>query len=140
MTPLYRAIASALQARRNCIDSKNVEWEEKHEARALDLTKRHMPSGAGIDSGTSLDLDASSAQKLVFHASYHHMNEDGAYDGWTDHTIRVYPSLTSGIRTTISGPNRNQVKDYLCECYDNALRSEVDEYPSEKGGDVAAIR
>lgn len=124
---LYRVIASTLQARRNCAESKNVEWEERHTARILALVKAHMPSGGGIDLGTEIDLDASTYKRLVFHTHFHHMSETGFYDGWTDHTVRVDPSLSGEFDLRISGPNRNAIKDYLHEVFADALRVDVDQ-------------
>lgn len=124
--PLYRAIAGAIQAARNADAAGNSEWEVKHDRRAHDLVRRHMPSGAGIDSGTSL-LDTSTPERLVFLADYHHMSEQG-YTGWTEHTVIVTPSLTAGFELRITGRNRNDVKDYLAEVYDDALRAVVDEF------------
>jgi hypothetical protein len=43
------------------------------------------------------------------------MNEGGMYDAWTEHTIRVRPSLSSGFTLTISGRDRNEIKEYLHE-------------------------
>lgn len=127
MKKLYQAISLAINARENCITSKNEEWKDKHEARALQLVKDHMPSGSGIDSGTELDLDKSTSEKLVFTTSYHHMDENGMYDGWTDHTVTVQPSLAFGIDMRISGRDRNGIKEYLYDTFHSALEEEVPE-------------
>ena len=123
-TPLYREFANLIRAIAWCNESGNAEWHGKHN----DDIKRllyFMPSGSGVDSGTELDLDNSTPEKLVFHADYHHMNECGMYDGWTEHTITVRPSLQFGITLSISGRNRNDVKDYLHGLYDSAIRQQV---------------
>src|SRR5208283_5262110 len=91
--PLYRVLAMLVQARDNCDLNDNREWRFKHEYRILELVKEHMPSGSGIDCGTTIDFVASTPEKLVFNASYHHMDQNGFYDGWTDHIITVRPSL-----------------------------------------------
>lgn len=127
--PLYAAIAHALQARSNCDKSGNTAWFNKHEVRAILLTKLHMPSGSGIDNGTRLDLEASTPEKLVFKTEFHHLNGGGFYDGWTQHRVTVRPSLCFGLSIAISGNDRNEIKDYLHEVFDTALRAEVEEYP-----------
>lgn len=86
-----------------------------------------MPSGSGIDSGTKLDYGRSTPDKLVFTMSFHHMNDSGMYDGWTDHSITVKPSLVYGIEIGISGRNRNDIKDYLGDTYHAALTYVVDD-------------
>lgn len=123
MRRLYREIAAILVARENCLKSHNNEWFDEHGAH-LDALIGSMPSGGGIDCGTKLDHDKSGPNKLVFHCSYHHMNDCGMYDGWTEHTITVTPSF-DGIDIRISGRNRNNIKDYLHETYYRALEEEI---------------
>lgn len=123
---LYRQLAMIMSAIVNCRGLKNETWERIHRASALNLAYNCMPSGSGIDMGTRIDLDSSTADKLVFTFSYHHMDENGMYSGWTDHTLTVRPDLISGFKMTIGGPNRNDVKDYLYETFDIALREEVE--------------
>jgi len=121
--PLYQQIASVVNARLNCEKADNTEWYEKHTKTLNDL-KDMLPRGSGIDGENEIDLVQSTGEKLVIHTSFHHMNDVGMYDGWTDHTIRVYPSLIHGIRLTISGRNRRDIKDYLYYVFDYALRRE----------------
>ena len=121
---LYRELASLVRARLNCEISGNKEWFEKHEARIEELVKNYMPSGSGFDCGTKIDLDKSTPEKLVFYTDFHHMNE-GYYDGWTEHRITVRPSLAFGFTLTISGRNRNEIKDYIHQVFDCALNEEV---------------
>jgi hypothetical protein len=95
------------------------EWQEKWRNR-LDRLQDMLPSGSGIDNGTKIDFDRSSESKIVLTAGYHHMNDGGYYDGWTDHTITIRPTFR-GIDITISGRNRNEIKDYLHDVYHTAL-------------------
>jgi hypothetical protein len=83
-----------------------------------------MPSGSGIDCGTKFDW-GSKPNKLVFTFSYHHMDEAGLYSGWMEHTLIVKPSLQSGFDMRITGPNRNQIKEYLFDIYEYALKQQV---------------
>lgn len=132
---LYSELSNLIQARQNCADIMNgfrsgdgnnaQEWFHRHEETIDNLVQRHMPSGSGFDSGTALDFDASHADKLVFHTSFHHMNEAGYYDGWTAHKITITPSLSFGFHVRVSGRNRNDIKDYISECFANALRTDI---------------
>lgn len=124
-TPLYREIASLLSARENCRKSNNAEWLDRHGETLRKLVKDYMPSGSGIDCGTKLDENASTPEKLIFTFSFHHMDDSGMYSGWTEHTLTVRPSLQFGIDLRISGPNRNQIKEYLYETYTYALTQSV---------------
>lgn len=122
---LYSELAAAVDARCHCASTPNNEWLDKHTERIEKLVKQHMPHGSGFDSGTTLDLDASHGDKLVFRTSFHHMNENGYYDGWTEHAITVTPSLQFGYRIRVSGRNRNEIKDMIHESFDVALRTDV---------------
>lgn len=83
------------------------------------------PSGSGIDDGTQSDLDDWDGKKIVFYASFHHMNDCGYYVGWTEHVFTVYPDLQFGFNLKISGPNRNDIKEYLADVYNNWLNEEI---------------
>jgi hypothetical protein len=126
--PLFRCIASTLQAYDNCQTRNpvNTEWAVKHTATIDHLTKDFMPSGSGIDSGCAFDWSSSTPEKLVFLTSYHHMNESGMYDGWTEHKVIVTPSLCSDFDLKITGQDRNEIKDYLSEVFSSALEDEID--------------
>lgn len=122
--PLYREIASILQAIKNCEKAGNAEWFDKHHERLTKLIDL-LPSGSGIDHGTRIEESACKAEKLVFTLGFHHMNENGMYDGWTEHTLTVTPSF-DGIDMRFSGRNRNDIKDYLHDTYYFALTQEVE--------------
>lgn len=82
------------------------------------------PSGSGFDAGTTIELHLCDGNKLVFKTSFHHMNTHGYYDGWTDHYVTVRPDMMSGIQLTITGKDRNQIKDYIHEVFYNWLTEE----------------
>ena len=102
------------------------DMADTHETTIERLVKDFMPSGSGFDSGTKLDLDASHADKLVFTTSYHHMDESGSYDGWTEHTVTVTPSLAHAFNIRISGRNRSDIKDYIHQAFSDALRDDCE--------------
>ena len=123
--PLYRELAALVEARQNCVKSGNTEWQDRHEARMLKLVNRLMPSGSGFDVGTSFDVGASHPDKLVFMTEYHHMYDNGMYDGWTRHEVIVTPSLAHNYNLRITGRDRNGIKDYIAEVFGYALEQEV---------------
>lgn len=163
--PLYKELATAIQARKNCETRKptipfgethNIdleyavacngscadcgmtpvectlkpcphykdEWFDKWTDTINKLVDR-LPSGSGWDSGTKIDLDASHANKIILYGKSHHMDDNGFYEGYTDHTVTVTPSLTSEFDLRISGRNRNDIKEYLHEMFDYALSQDV---------------
>ncbi len=122
---LYKELASAIDARKRCAETNNAEWFAKHGETIAQLVDDFLPSGFGWDGGTKIDLDASHADKLVLFGSFHHMHESGMYDGWTEHTVTVTPSLLNDFNLRISGRDRNEIKDYLHEMFDASLRTEI---------------
>lgn len=93
----------------------------------IDFIMESAPSGSGIDTGTKISYEASKDGKIVFDFSFHHMNENGFYDGWTEHTLIVKPSLEYGMDILIRGRDRNGIKEYLYDMYGHWLQEEVDE-------------
>ena len=115
-----RELASCLAARENCVDSGNNEWYDKWDKRIDWITEQFLPSGSGIDCGTKIDLDHSTPTKLVLTCEYHHMNENGMYDGWTHHIITVTPTF-DGIAIKVGGRDRNDIKCYLGDIFHECL-------------------
>jgi hypothetical protein len=127
---LYQVISSTLQAQENCRKSGNTEWEHKHRD-ILNALSRLLPNGGGVDGGVKIGID-SKPDRIVLRCSFHHMNETCYYDGWTDHAVIVTPSLAHGFELRITGRNRNQIKDYLADTFDIALKQEVEpDYENE---------
>lgn len=124
--PLYRLIAQTVEAHDNCAKSGNLELKIRHRETLNYLERNLLPSGSGIDNGTRIDFDRTTPDRLVFYLDFHHMNDGGFYDGWTEHRLTVKASLTNGIDIHISGRDRNAIKDYLYEVYDCALREFVE--------------
>lgn len=122
---LYSELAQLVNARQSCEKTHNIEWFEKHGAKAYELVREKMPRGCGFDAGTTLDLDSSHPNKLVFVTSYHHMNDCGMYDGWTEHIVTIKPSLAFGFHIRITGSNRNDIKDYIADVFSEALKTEI---------------
>ena len=125
--PLVQEMALAFQALCNCQESGNQEWAGIWEERLEALAREHLPSGSGFDSGSSFDLDGSRVDRLQLRTSFHHMNDSGFYDGWTEHCVSVWPTF-SGFDLKVSGRDRRQIKDYIGETFAAALSAEVESY------------
>lgn len=124
--PLYEALASTLLARENSRSRDHATWFERHTETLTRLVKDHLPSGSGFDAGTTLNLDKSRPERLVFDTSYHHMDEHGGYNGWSEHSVVVTPSLWANFHIAVTGQNRNDVKEYIAEMFETALRTTVE--------------
>ena len=123
---LAYSLASLVSAIRNCQKSGNAEWKAKHTEKLNDLIREHMPSGSGFDNGTSLDHDRSGGERLTFNTAFHHMDENGSYNGWTEHAVTVRPHFIGSLQVKVSGQDKNGIKDYIAECFDAALSQEID--------------
>lgn len=113
---LFRDIASACQALRNCQESGNAEWIGRWTAYLDRIERECLPSGSGFDNGTTIDREKSGPDRLVLLTSFHHMNDGGYYDGWTDHVVTVTPSFFGPI-VKVGGRNRNDIKGYITDVF-----------------------
>ena len=113
---LIHVIASALNTYKSGLAKHNTDWQDAALMR-LDKAEKMLPSGSGFDSGTKIDLEKSTDNKIVFNTSFHHMNDAGYYVGWTEHVVTVRPSFVFGMKITISGQNKNDIKDYMHEVF-----------------------
>lgn len=125
----YQVIARTLGARLRCEASNNQEWINKHQDR-LDELLESFPHGSGYDTGTKLD-DSSTAERLVFNTAFHHMDDNGMYDGWTEHQVIVVPSLEMGYKMKITGKDKNGIKEMMCDDFHMQLDAEIEEYRKE---------
>lgn len=85
---------------------------------------QYLPSGSGFNSGSRLDTEKSTPEKLVFTTAFQHMDDHGYYTRWTEHTVTVTPSFF-GLDIKVSGRNHRDIKDYIAECFDHVLNEQV---------------
>jgi hypothetical protein len=123
---LYQRISQKFDAYLNCIKSNNKIWEDKHKYDIEELVKNNLPSGSGFDSGTHFDFDKSKNNKLIFNTSYHFMDENGMYDGWENYKIEITPDLSLAFNIKIIGKNKNDIKDYILDCFCHDLGKEIE--------------
>lgn len=128
---IVQKLANLVAQRRNLLASNannpsasNNNYYTQCEIELETITQQYLPHGSGFDSGTKIDTDKSQSNKLVFSTSFHHMDENGFYDGWTEHTITVRPDFVFNLDIKISGSNRNDIKDYIHECFYHSLTQE----------------
>lgn len=119
---LYQLIAITCGALKRC----QPDWQGKHSELLDYIERERLPSGAGIDSGTKIDREASGDNVVILATSFHHMNDCGMYINWTEHRITVKPAF-DGFDLAISGRNQNEIKDYLCETFHYALSADCEQ-------------
>lgn len=129
-------IASALGAWRR-VERKGYQFRDvaiKWKDTIKYLRDEYLPVGSGFDAGTELDFIASTPidgdpEKLVFNTSFHHMDENGGYDGWTTHQVIVTPSF-DGINIEVTGDDRNDIIDYIASTFHDRLLAVPSGVPS----------
>jgi len=131
----YVAIANTLQAYQNVCENIHcnttykvgaTDWASKHRETLEYMQDHFLPSGSGYDSGSTIDIDHGLKNGVLkLHTSFHHMNENGYYDGWTEHDVYVKPDLMFGFTLRITGSNRNDIKDMIAEDFDSLLNDDV---------------
>jgi len=130
MLKVVTAVARTFRALKECEKTGNDTWAGKHSERIRELINIYFPHGSGFDAGSGFDFEKSSANKLVFYTSFHHMTDGGMYDGWTDHTIIATPDLAFGFSLRVTGRNKRDIKEYIGECFQTALDSDAEQSPT----------
>ena len=93
------------------LDSKNKRVDE--------LIDKYLPSGSGFDGKIELD-EKSTDKKIILHVEYHHMNDNGFYDGWSTFKIIITPSLAYDYSLVVKG--ETVVKKYF---YDGVFKNYI---------------
>ena len=132
---VFNAIAQNL----NGFSMMSEDFRDKREAVLEIIQKECLPSGSGIDSGcriTVKDLATRGRESFEITFGFHFMDEYGYYDGWEDYRLVVRPSLLTLLDLKIVGKNRNDIKDYLYDTFDSALREGLPEYVRDRIADI----
>jgi len=80
------------------------------------IERNLLPTGSGFDNGTTIDVEKSSINKIVFNTSFHHMNEHGYYTRWSEHKVTVTPAF-NGLNIKVSGRDINDIKEYIADSF-----------------------
>ena len=128
-TTVVRQLAASRDAWNNCrLSDVPSIWEERHKGHIAWLCKNKLPSGSGFDAGTRAhDIHKWNRQRMIFTTSFHHMDEVGGYDGWTEHEVWVYASLLFDFVLRITGPNHYDIKDYIHDIFYTSLIHEFEQ-------------
>lgn len=123
--PLYQHIAARLYQAMGT-ESTPVDIEMRNADEIARLCREFMPSGSGFDNGTTLDLDeCKPGKRMTFNTAFHHINENGYYDGWTHHKVIVEADF-SGFTVKVTGRNKRDIKDYIVDVFRTTLNQQVD--------------
>lgn len=117
---VYQEIAQALIQRQHPAEAAQLAAADRIAAAEYEL-----PSGSGFDSGSRVDLDASTPERIVITTAYHHMDEGGTYDVWTEHQVIITPSLAWGYQVRVTGRDREGIKRYIEDEFAECLDAEM---------------
>ena len=135
---LYAILAKEINRFLRCSDHDRIEVRPAAED-ARDEVNRMMinlmPSGSGVDSGSSLDWTSTKRNRIVIDAPYHHMDEHGFYCAWSSHQVIVTPDLEFGFSIRITGINTREIKEYLSELFSTALSERISLAPNRTNPD-----
>jgi len=103
-------------------------YNEYHLDRLNELLDK-LPTGSGIDAGTTIAFEECRWNKIVFNSAFHVMDDRGFYDGWIEFKVIVRPSF-GGFDLKIEPLQRkryfdNHVHDYVFDVFHDALDSEI---------------
>ena len=97
------------------------------------LISKHFPHGSGFDSKPEFSFDLSAYNKWIIFQSYHHMNDNGYYCGWSHFKIIVTPCFVGGFEIKIIAKHSSREcskrfnnDDYFYEVYYECLNKFID--------------
>jgi len=102
------------------------EWKGKHLER-IQIANKLLPHGSGIDGKCEFQPENCTGEKLYIFVEFHHMDENGYYEGWTEHNIILTPSFILGYQMKITGRNKNGIKEYLHDTFAAVLTIDPNE-------------
>lgn len=112
--------------------AKNCEWLKTVNDSYIDQCNSQidhyesmLPYGSGFDSGCFIDRDNSGKEGVIINFDFHHLNENGYYEGWTKHKAIIKPSLI-GFELKVYGEDKDGIIEYLSDTFNDVLTSEVE--------------
>jgi hypothetical protein len=136
---VYQRIASIIGWQENLIKGKNddqiSQWFPETHNQLGAIENDYLMHGSGFDAGTCIfPYPESKPDRIVGHTAFHHMDEYGGYDDWSEFDFVVTPTLQSpGYRLRIIEKDiirkykaRGDV-DYFYDELDHCLSQEYEE-------------
>lgn len=118
---LYQKIARLIACINSAPDSNMFDtWETE----LTNIERNVLPHGSGFDSGCRI-LNTSRRNRIEISCDFHHMDEHGYYDGWSEHVVIVQPCLQYGFTLKVTGRNRDGIKEYIADVFHELLNMEV---------------
>ena len=118
-------------------------WANRHNGALGEIISNCLPSGSGFDRGVQIDWDATDivAEKFVFVADFHCMDEHGYYCGWASFRFTVTPSFVLGMEmnteviTPCPDADMDSLDEYVSTILGEALEAQF-EIPASFYADI----
>ena len=113
----------------NWLPNAKNEYEQVAKSN-IDTLIGFLPTGSGFDNGIKLN-EKTTPNRIIFDSSFHHMNENGFYDGWSAFKVIVTPSFVCDFDIKVTGVNTTRkyfnkdFKEYIAYEYRRKLWQEV---------------
>lgn len=115
-TEFYNAVSQALA----WLESVNDDFRDQAEGKLAKL-QAMLPQGSGFDIGSKVLRLSSTPQRIVIQADFHHMDEHGYYDGWSEHQVIITPCLQWGFKLRVTGRDRRGIKEYISDQFHDII-------------------
>ena len=113
-------IACAVNSMARCNSNGNA-YADKWESLLAHIEKDILPRGSGFDCGCRIERSPRNPAYVQIAFSFHHMDESGRYDGWTEHTATFKPDFETGFSLHLSGKDHNSAKEYFSDILSELL-------------------
>lgn len=122
-------LVEALATEKRTGDDEKVRW----------VCNNVLPNGSGFDTTPfvehyNLNGEWGHTTRIVIVGGFHPMNDVGMYKGWVQFSVTIKPSFFPPdyftIRVTLYGASpsdRDALRDYIEDCYYDALSAEHEE-------------
>jgi hypothetical protein len=122
--PVWQHLGSMVESFYRFHQCDRPEYVVKVVTSIDDLCREFLPSGSGFNNGTQwVEPDHWDTKPSIvkLKTAFHHMNETGCYDGWTDHQVKFWSTLGGSLDLVVTGKDRNGIKDYIGDTFHDAL-------------------
>ena len=127
--PFCKALSGIISGRLGALKGENFQWFDAREREIAQIESDCLMSGSGFDSGTTVDLDKSTSEKIVLNSAYHTMDDSGMYGQWIDLTITIVPSLQWSYDFKVNMHGFRDTKghrEYIESCVETILSADLE--------------
>jgi hypothetical protein len=119
---MFQALAQVAEIlNRPYLESQVLDFQTQQ----YDALVKLLPADSGFVQGTEFICVRSGPNRLVFRTIFQHMDDNGSYDGVTEHEVIVTASLTIGFEIRVTGKNHRDIKEHIADAFNACLSAEA---------------